>query len=99
MKKESTLKMADCAVKNFSGNIALLRRSRGYSQKYVSEQLLIARSRYGSIERGTMPSLITACMLADLYGIDLTSLVRDDLKKICDEAYCSRNGGNRNNGT
>ncbi|MGI6766661.1 MAG: helix-turn-helix domain-containing protein [Lentihominibacter sp.] len=99
MKHEKKLIMADCAVKYFPGNITLLRRSRGYTQKFVSEQLLIARSRYGSIERGTMPSLITACMLADLYGIDLTSLVRDDLKKICNEAYCSRNGGNRSNGT
>lgn len=99
MKNEKKLTMASCAVKNFPGNIALLRRTRGYTQKFVSEQLLIARSRYGSIERGTMPSLITACMLADLYEIDLTSLVKDDLKKICNEVYCSRYGSNRNNST
>lgn len=61
-------------------NLRSLREARKYSQKYVSEQLHIARQTYNVYENGIrVPDIHLLCKLAELYGVSLEQLIRTDL--------------------
>ena len=61
-------------------NLRSLREARNYSQKYISEQLHIARQTYTIYESGKrVPDIGLICMLADIYDVSLDQLVLTDL--------------------
>ena len=61
-------------------NLRSLREARNYSQKYISEQLHIARQTYTVYESGKrVPDIGLICMLADIYDVSLDQLVLTDL--------------------
>ena len=61
-------------------NLRSLREARNYSQKYISEQLHIARQTYTVYESGKrVPDIGLICMLADIYYVSLDQLVLTDL--------------------
>ena len=61
-------------------NLRSLREARGYSQKYISEQLHIARQTYTVYESGKrIPDIDALCTLADIYDVSLDQLVLTDL--------------------
>lgn len=61
-------------------NLRSLREAKKYSQKYISEQLHIARQTYTVYESGNrVPDISLICKLADIYDISLDQLVLTDL--------------------
>ena len=61
-------------------NLRSLREARNYSQKYISEQLHIARQTYTVYESGNrVPDISLICKLADIYDVSLDQLVLTDL--------------------
>ncbi len=63
-----------------ANNLRSLREARNYSQKYISEQLHIARQTYTVYESGKrVPTIGLICMLADIYDVSLDQLVLTDL--------------------
>ena len=61
-------------------NLRSLREARKYSQKYISEQLHIARQTYTVYESGNrVPDISLICKLADIYDVSLDQLVLTDL--------------------
>ncbi len=69
---------------NLSANLRFLRKANSYSQERVSQLIHTSRKHYSECERGiTVPSLITVCILADIYKIQLDALIAS---KIADKA-------------
>ena len=61
-------------------NLRSLREAKKYSQKYISEQLHIARPTYTLYESGNrVPDISLVCKLADIYDVSLDQLVLTDL--------------------
>ena len=61
-------------------NLRSLREARKYSQKYISEQLHIARQTYTVYESGNrVPDINLICKLADIYDVSLDQLVLTNL--------------------
>lgn len=61
-------------------NLRSLREAKKYSQKYISEQLHIARQTYTVYESGNrVPDISLICKLADIYDVSLDQLVLTDL--------------------
>ena len=61
-------------------NLRSLREAKKYSQKYISEQLHIARQTYTVYESGNrVPDINLICKLADIYDVSLDQLVLTDL--------------------
>lgn len=66
------LKLAD--------NMHDLRMANGYSQKFVSNHIHIARQTYSLYETGRrLPDMKTVCDLADLYHVSVDALLYIDL--------------------
>ncbi|MCI8910774.1 MAG: helix-turn-helix transcriptional regulator [Oscillibacter sp.] len=64
---------------NISENIADLRRKRGWSQEHLAEQLGVTRQSVSKWESGTAtPELEKLVALADLFGVSLDALARED---------------------
>lgn len=60
--------------------IALLRRLYNYTQQYLGERLCITGQAYGKMERGeTLPDAQRVQQLADVYGINYTELINEEL--------------------
>ncbi len=73
-----------------AANLRSLRVAKGYSQKYISEQLHIARQTYTVYESGSrVPDIDLICKLAAIYDVSLDQLVLTDLSahsdRIADE--------------
>lgn len=65
-----------------AANMRSLREAYGYSQKYVSSQIHVARQTYSIYENGRrMPDADTLCNLAALYHISLDYLLYGDLSR------------------
>ena len=65
-----------------AANMRTLREAYGYSQKYVSSQIHVARQTYSIYENGRrMPDADTLCNLAALYHISLDYLLYGDLSR------------------
>ena len=68
-------------------NMRELRIANGYSQKYISELIHIARQTYSLYEtEKRIPDLRSVCELSKLYGISVDMLLYSDLsvKQIAD---------------
>lgn len=62
-----------------SKNLRILRRTHGFTQKYISTLLNISRQAYSNYERSLRsPDLESLLILADLYQITLDQLVFQD---------------------
>ena len=65
---------------NLSGNLRVLRRMNNLSQENVSQLIHMSRKHYCECENGiTIPSLITVCILADIYKVHLDTLIAADI--------------------
>ena len=61
-------------------NLRSMQEEKKYSQKYISEQLHIARQTYTVYESGNrVPDISLICKLADIYDVSLDQLVLTDL--------------------
>lgn len=61
---------------NLSANLRFLRLANHLSQERVSQFIHTSRKHYSECERGiAVPSLITVCILADIYKIQLDTLI------------------------
>ena len=60
-------------------NLVMLRNMHGYSQEVIAEKIGISRQAYAKWEKGTTsPDIDRASLLADMYGISLDELMRED---------------------
>lgn len=60
-------------------NLVLLRKLNGYSQEEIAEKIGISRQAYGKWEKGeTIPDIEKSALLADIYGITIDSLIREE---------------------
>ncbi len=60
-------------------NIILLRNMHGYSQEEVAEKIDISRQAYAKWEKGdTIPDVEKCKALADLYGVTIDSLIKNN---------------------
>lgn len=65
-----------------AANMRSLRDIYGYSQKYVSEQIHVARQTYSIYESGKrVPDTATLCSLSRLYQVSLDQLLHGDFSK------------------
>lgn len=57
-------------------NLAMLRNIHGYSQEEIAEKIGISRQAYAKWESGaTVPDIEKCCLLAQVYGTSIDSLV------------------------
>ena len=69
-----------------------LRKERGFSQKYVSEQIHIAQPSYCTIESGkTTPSVETAKAIGKVLGFDWKRFYEDSAEAVCLTIHGDRN--------
>ncbi len=67
-------------MSNFSSNLKLLRKRKGWSQQGVSDVLGVTRSSWSSYETGASePSLSLLQKIGALYGVSLDKLIVEDL--------------------
>ena len=60
-------------------NISMLRSINGYSQEEVAEKIGISRQAYAKWEKGlTIPDVESCGILAELYGVSVDSLLRNN---------------------
>ena len=65
---------------NLSCNLRFLRMLKGFSQERVSEMVHMSRKHYCSCENGKyIPNLVTICILADIYGVSIDSLISSEI--------------------
>lgn len=61
-------------------NLAMLRNMRGFSQEETAERIGISRQAYAKWENGsTVPDIEKCSLLAEMYGVTLDSLIRDQM--------------------
>ena len=60
-------------------NLVILRKLNGYSQEEISEKIDISRQAYAKWESGaTTPDIEKAAKLAEVYGITIDSLLKNE---------------------
>lgn len=60
-------------------NLIMLRKLKGFSQEKIAEKIDISRQAYGKWESGeTIPDIEKCALLADVYGVTIDSLVREN---------------------
>lgn len=60
-------------------NLAMLRRTRGFSQEEIAEKIGISRQAYAKWESGaTVPDVEKCRLLAEVYGTTIDSLVKTE---------------------
>ncbi len=60
-------------------NLVMLRKLNGYSQEQIAEKIGISRQAYAKWESGaTIPDIEKAAQLAQVYGVTLDSLSKDN---------------------
>lgn len=60
-------------------NLVMLRNVHGYSQEEIAEKISISRQAYAKWETGaTVPDIEKCSLLAEVYGISLDSLIREE---------------------
>lgn len=60
-------------------NLVVLRKLHGFSQEEIAEKIGISRQAYGKWEKGeTIPDIEKSALLADIYGITVDSLIREE---------------------
>lgn len=75
--------------KNLTGNLKALRKMHSLSQETVSRRLNVSRKHYCQCENGSaLPNLITLCLLADLYRIQLDALISSNLTREALADFC-----------
>ena len=61
-------------------NLIMLRNMVGFSQEEVSEKVGISRQAYAKWEKGiTVPDVESCGILAELYGVSIDSLLKDNI--------------------
>ena len=61
------------------GNLIMLRNMRAYSQEQIAEKIGISRQAYAKWESGaTVPDIEKCKLLADVYGVTIDSLIKDE---------------------
>ena len=61
-------------------NLVMLRNIVGFSQEEVAEKLGISRQAYAKWEKGqTIPDVESCAILAELYGVSIDSLLKDNV--------------------
>lgn len=69
-------------MKYIGRNIKLLREARGFSQDQVSNHLKMSRTQYGYYENYTrkeVPSVAILNKLSDLFCVDLSTFLEEDI--------------------
>lgn len=62
-------------------NLVILRNLHGFSQEDLAEKIHISRQAYAKWESGaTVPGIEKCCLLANIYGVTLDSLVNPDVR-------------------
>jgi transcriptional regulator with XRE-family HTH domain len=62
-------------------NLRIIRKMSGMTQQEVADRLYMARSSYGAIETGKQAMTFgTACLLAEIFGVDLSIFSASKLK-------------------
>ncbi len=60
-------------------NLIMLRKLSGYSQEQIAEKIGISRQAYAKWENGaTIPDIDKASLLAQVYGVNLDSLMKTE---------------------
>lgn len=60
-------------------NLIMLRNTRGFSQEQIAEKIGISRQAYAKWESGaTVPDIEKCSLLADVYGISIDSLIKEE---------------------
>ncbi len=60
-------------------NLVMLRNIYGFSQEEIAERISISRQAYAKWESGaTVPDIEKCCMLAEVYGVTIDSLVKTE---------------------
>lgn len=63
----------------FKDNLIMLRKINSYSQEQIAEKIGISRQAYAKWESGaTIPDVDKAALLAQLYGVSLDSLMKEE---------------------
>lgn len=74
--------MAEMAMRNVPKNLKFLRQLKGVSKSKAAFISGMSRRRYSSIEKGlSYPDIITVCILAEHYNINIMLLIEHDLEK------------------
>lgn len=61
-------------------NLIMLRNMVGFSQEEVAEKVGISRQAYAKWEKGiTIPDVESCAILAELYGVSIDSLLKDNI--------------------
>lgn len=59
-------------------NLIMLRNTRGFSQEEIAGKIGISRQAYAKWESGaTIPDIEKCCRLAEVYGVTVDSLIKD----------------------
>ena len=60
-------------------NLIMLRNTHGFSQEQIAEKIGISRQAYAKWESGaTVPDIEKCSLLADVYGISIDSLLKEE---------------------
>ena len=60
-------------------NLIMLRNTHGFSQEQIAEKIGISRQAYAKWESGaTVPDIEKCSLLADVYGISINSLIKEE---------------------
>jgi len=60
-------------------NLVMLRKLNGYSQEQIAEKIAISRQAYAKWESGaTIPDIEKAALLAEVYGVTLDGLTKEE---------------------
>ncbi|MDO4869083.1 MAG: helix-turn-helix transcriptional regulator [Bacillota bacterium] len=82
MTEKAVKSLVKGVYENLSGNLRVLRKMNKLSQENVSQLIHMSRKHYCECENGvTIPSLITVCMLADIYKVHLDTLIAADIAR------------------
>ena len=61
-------------------NLIMLRNIVGFTQEEVAEKLGVSRQAYAKWEKGiTIPNVENCSVLAELYGVTIDSLIKDNI--------------------
>ena len=62
--------------KVFCKNLKLIRKSLGYTQKYIAQKLAVVESCYANWEQGrTEPNIENLRKLCVIFGVDISELI------------------------
>jgi len=63
----------------FKENLVMLRGLYGYSQEEIAGKINISRQAYAKWESGaTVPDIEKCCLLAEVYGVTMDSLMKEE---------------------